>query len=59
MGRTVDYRWRTSSPLTTTQFLGGCTHVRGVAQFGSAIALGAMGRRFKSCHSDHAGLAQW
>ena len=26
---------------------------RGVAQFGSARALGAWGRRFKSCHPDH------
>lgn len=25
---------------------------RGVAQFGSAFALGAKGRRFKSCHPD-------
>ena len=26
---------------------------RGVAQFGSASALGAEGRRFESCHPDH------
>ena len=26
---------------------------RSVAQFGSARALGAWGRRFESCHSDH------
>lgn len=26
---------------------------RCVAQLGSAIALGAMGRRFESCHADH------
>ena len=26
---------------------------RSVAQFGSASALGAEGRRFESCHSDH------
>lgn len=24
-----------------------------MAQFGRALALGARGRRFKSCHSDH------
>ena len=28
-------------------------HCRGVAQFGSARALGAWGRRFESCHPDH------
>ena len=26
---------------------------RNVAQLGSALAWGASGRRFKSCHSDH------
>lgn len=30
-----------------------CPYYRGVAQFGSASALGAEGRRFKSCHPDH------
>ncbi len=30
--------------------------VRGVAQLGSASALGAEGRRFESCHPDQAGL---
>ena len=30
----------------------GVVLVRGVAQPGSAIALGAMGRRFESCHPD-------
>ncbi len=32
---------------------------RGVAQFGSASALGAEGRRFKSGHPDHAAVVQW
>lgn len=32
--------------------------IRGVAQFGSAGALGALGRRFKSCRLDIAGVAQ-
>ena len=31
---------------------------RGVAQFGSARALGAWGRRFESCHPDH-GVTSW
>ena len=30
----------------------GTHHDRGVAQFGRAPALGAGGRRFKSCHPD-------
>ncbi|MEY4542858.1 MAG: hypothetical protein RL411_935 [Bacteroidota bacterium] len=32
---------------------------RGLAQFGRAPALGAGGRRFKSCFPDFATLAQW
>src|SRR5699024_9648813 len=31
----------------------GCGRTRDVAQVGSASALGAEGRRFKSCHPDH------
>ena len=34
-------------------------YVRGVAQLGSAPALGAGGREFKSPLPDHAGVAQW
>ena len=36
-----------SSPSAPAKFF------RGVAQFGSASALGAEGRRFESCHPDH------
>ena len=36
-----------SIPFTSTNF------IRGVAQPGSASALGAGGRRFKSCRPDH------
>ena len=37
-------------PLSATKFE---AHFRGVAQSGSASALGAEGRRFESCHPDH------
>ena len=46
-----------SSPTAPANFF--LNNKRGVAQLGSATALGAVGRGFKSCHPDHCGpLAQ-
>ena len=51
--------WVVEKPLRQSPLVGsglaaiGTHHDRGVAQFGRAPALGAGGRRFKSCHPDY------
>ena len=40
-------------PIIVILFLGIIPGTRGVAQFGSALAWGASGRRFKSSRPDH------
>ena len=40
--------------LTFAQKQAISSHSRGVAQPGSALAWGARGRKFESCHPDHA-----